>query len=94
MEKDILFETPHIKLISSNTELHCLIVEGTKLNDYIEDYLWDETEYQSTSVAVQDKSTTVIYSNYIDTTFPIQRLVELLQQLDLNEVERIYRLNN
>jgi hypothetical protein len=35
-----------------------------------------------------------IYYNYFDANFSKERLIELLNQLDLHEVTRIYKLNN
>ncbi|CAN5162675.1 hypothetical protein BH11BAC5_BH11BAC5_30950 [soil metagenome] len=94
MERDTLFEIPHIRLIKSDTGLCCLVVESTELNDYVEDFLWDEFDYQSTSVSLQDKKMPAIYYNYFDANFSKERLIELLNQLDLQEVTRIYKLNN
>lgn len=94
METNTLFEIPHIRLTQSDSGLYCLEVEDTDLNDYVEDFLWDEFEYKSTSVSRHDKKTPAIYCNYLDANFAKERLIELLNQLDLNEVTRIYKLNN
>ncbi|MDN3656198.1 hypothetical protein QWZ08_11205 [Ferruginibacter paludis] len=94
MERNTLFEIPHIRLIESDSGLYCLVVEDTELNDYVEDFLWDEFEYQSTSVSRHDRKTPAIYCNYFDANFSKERLLELLNQLDPGEVARIYKLNN
>lgn len=93
MEKQVLFEIPHVTLTQSDDGIYCLIVEDTELNDYVEDFLWDNFEYQATSVTMNNKAKATYY-NYFEPGLPIDRLVEALKQLDLNEVTRIYKLNN
>lgn len=91
---DVLFEVPHIKLVQLESGDYCLIVEDTVVNDYVEDFLWDDYEYQSTSVSMEGKTTLAIYYNYFDADFPVEGLIEALKTLDVVEVERIFRLNN
>lgn len=94
MVKEVLWEVPHIKLAYLEGGELCLIVEDTELNDYVEDFLWDEYDFIATSVSVAAGARTAIYNNYLDVNIPLKELIEVLSQLDLNEVERIYKLNN
>jgi hypothetical protein len=91
---DVLFEVPHIKLVHLESGEYCLIVEDTEVNDYVEDFLWDDYEYQSTSVSMEGKTTLAIYYNHFDADFPVDGLIEALKTIDVVEVERIFRLNN
>lgn len=86
-QQKILFSIPHITLSRAEDGLYCLVAESSSLNDFVEDHLWDHLEYQSTTVFMEDRTKTVVYSNYIDADFPEERLLELMKQLDLNEVE-------
>jgi hypothetical protein len=92
--KDVLWEVSYIKLAMVESGVYCLIVEDTELNDYVEDFLWDEYKFQATSVEMEAGSSVAVYYNYFDREVPLERIVESLKQLNLNEVERIYRLNN
>jgi len=85
---------PHIKLVQLESGAYCLSVEDTMLNDYVEDFLWDDYEYQSTEVAIQEGTTLAVYYNYFDADFPIEDVIDSLKQIDVNEVERVFKLNN
>ncbi|MEO8769129.1 MAG: hypothetical protein ABI402_03565 [Ferruginibacter sp.] len=90
MQEEILFSIPHVKLIHSKSGLYCLIVEDGNVNDYVEDFLWDQFEYESTSVSVPAKNSPVIYYNCFERNFTPGGLLEELKKLDAGEVERIY----
>jgi hypothetical protein len=92
--EEVLLEFPHIRLVRSASGEYCLIVEDAELNDFVEDFLWDDYEYQATSVSVQGNSKPAVYYNYFDAAFNVDELISSLKQLDLTEAERIYRLNN
>ena len=92
--RDVLWEVSYIKLVQLDNSEYCLIVEDTELNDFVEDFLWDDFEFQATSVEVQRETNITVYYNYFDSSVEIDKVREALKQLDLNEVERIYRLNN
>jgi hypothetical protein len=91
--KETLWEITHVKLVRMDSGDYCLIVEDTGLNDFVEDHLWDEYEYKTTSVQM-NASGIAVYYNALDANLPSAALVEALQQLDPSDVERIYRLNN
>lgn len=95
--KEVLFQMPHVVLVRLEGGEYCLVVEDTELNDYVEDLLWDNFEYRATSVSQPDRSLPAVYYNYFNepgTDYPIEGVIEALQQLDAGEVERIFRLNN
>ncbi|HEX2533161.1 MAG TPA: hypothetical protein VHK69_05470 [Chitinophagaceae bacterium] len=95
MEKEgeaVLFELPHIRLVRRVSGLYCLIVEDTELNDYVEDFLWDDFEYATTSVTLQSSGLPV-YTNCFGPGFPVEPLLESLRRLDAREVEQVYRRN-
>ena len=94
MVSEVLFEIPHVQLVRLESRAYCLIVEDMMLNDYVEDFLWDHYEYESTSVTIPGRGMPPVYHNCFNENFPVQGLLDLLKQLDVNEVERVYRLNN
>ena len=94
MEINPLFEIPHIRLTQTEPGMYCLVVDSTELNDYVEDFLWDDFEYQTTSVSLHNTSALATYYNYLDAGIPTKQLVDALNQIDLNEVARIVKLNN
>ena len=91
--KEMLWEITHVRLVRLDSGAYCLIVEDTAVNDFVEDHLWDEYEYKTTAVQM-NASGIAVYYNSLDGNLPSAALVKALQQLDPNEVERIYRLNN
>ena len=91
--KKVLWEVPNVKLVKLESRKYCLIVKGTMLNDYVEDFLWDEYQFEQTSVEIETGSHVAIYYNYFDVTTPVEKVLELLHKLDLNDVERRYGLN-
>jgi hypothetical protein len=94
MVEEVLLELPHIQLVRVDSGAYCLIVEDTQLNDYVEDFLWDDYEYQSTEVAIKEEANLAIYYNYFPADFPIEDVVDSLKEIDVNEVERVFQLNN
>lgn len=94
MEQAIIFEIPHIRLTLLDTGVYCLIVEDISLNDYVEDLLWDDYEYHSTTVSMPHRKAIPVYYNYFAGGVAIEGVLGVLRQLDVNEVERIFRLNN
>jgi hypothetical protein len=44
MGEKVILKLPHIRLIENEEMEIILIVEDTELNDYIDDFLWDEYE--------------------------------------------------
>jgi hypothetical protein len=94
MMEEVLLELPHIKLIHLENGEYCLMVEDTELNDYVEDFLWDDYEYMATTVTMQGRTGPVVYNNFFPADFPIADLIEALKGLDVAEVERVFRLNN
>jgi hypothetical protein len=94
MSKEVLWSMPHIALAYVDSGDLCLTVEDTGLNDYVEDFLWDEFEFGATSVSLQHHSKPAIYHNYFVEGTSVERVIEKLKQLNLKEVERIYGLHH
>ena len=92
--KEVLWQMEHIRFVSLETGNYCLIVEDTELNDHVEDFLWDEYEYNATRVVMDTPASIPVYYNYLPSDLPAGRFLESLKLLDPVEVERIFRLNN
>ena len=73
--------------------MYCIMVEGTGLNDFVEDALWDDYDYQTTSVTVNEVTGLATYWNCLEAGIDIDKMLHTLQQLDRKEVERIFKLN-
>lgn len=93
METKVLFKILHVELARLDSGRYCLTAEDTMVNDYVEDFLWDEFEYEATTVTINERSNRAVYQNYFPADFPVAPLIEALQQLDANEVARIYGMN-
>jgi hypothetical protein len=83
--KKVLWEVPSIKLVKVESGEYCLIVKGTMLNDYVEEFLWDEYQFEQTSVEIETGSNAATYFNYFDAFTPIEKILELLHKLNLND---------
>jgi hypothetical protein len=92
--KELLWDTSHVNFVSLASGNYCLIVEGTMVNDFVEDHLWDEYEYYATTVTMEAPTSVPIYYNYLPADLPVALFIESLQRLDANEVERIYKLKD
>jgi hypothetical protein len=93
METEVLFKILHVELARLDSGKYCLTAVDTMVNDYVEDFLWDEFEYEATTVALDEGSNRAVYQNYFPADFPVAALIEALQQLDANEVARVYQMN-
>ena len=91
--QQVLWEIPHVKLVRMEGGSYCLIVEDTEVNDFVEDHLWDDFEYDTTSIEMAGP-TLAVYHNCFFPGLVLEPLMEALQRLDPAEVERVYRLNN
>jgi hypothetical protein len=91
--KEVLWEMSHLTFVSLDSEDYCLIVESTALNDFVEDHLWDEYQYQATSVSMATASSVAVYYNYLASSLPVARFIEALRLLNPNDVVRIYKSN-
>ena len=91
--KIVLWELPHVKFVSLASGNYCLMVEGTMLNDFVEDHLWDDYQYHTTAVAMDTPYSIPVYSNYLTADLPVAPFIDALNLLDPVEVERISKLN-
>jgi hypothetical protein len=91
MANKTLFEINHIRLLQLEDEVLCLEVDDDELNDYVEDYLWDNYQIESEYV---DHPSSKHNKSWYSKGVAAEDLVKALSQLDLMEIERIYKLNN
>ena len=69
----------------------CLEVDDYELNDFVEDFLWDNFQIESEYVAQFSSSNN---RSWYSKDVAAEDSIKALSQLDLNEIERIYKLNN
>ncbi len=93
MDENVLIELPHIKLIENEKMEIIVVVEDTELNDYVDDFLWDEYELDEYAVEFYEKNNQSYYYNYYKVE-DLEVLKKALSSLDLEEVKRIFALNN
>jgi hypothetical protein len=91
MAGKVLFEINHIRLIQFEHGVLCLEVDDYELNDFVEDYLWDNFQIESEYVANPSSSDN---KSWYSKNIVAEDIIKALSQLDLNEIERIYKLNN
>jgi hypothetical protein len=87
----VLFEINHIRLIQLEDGVLYLEVDDYELNDFLEDYLWDNFHIESEYVAHPSSSDN---RSWYSKNVVAKNLIKALSQLDLSEIERIYKLNN
>ena len=92
-EVEKLYELPHVSLVQNENNDLVLIVEDTELNDYIDDYLWDNFQLDEYAVESRENKSLDIYYNYYQPK-DLENLISALAAIDTNEIERIYKLNN
>ena len=90
--KELLWDLHHVNFVSLESGEYCLIVVSTMLNDFVEDHLWDDYQYHKTAVTMETPSSMPVYYNYLPADLPVPAFIELLNQLDPAEVEKVYQL--
>jgi hypothetical protein len=91
MAGKVIFEINHIRLVQFEDGVLCLEVDDYELNDFVEDYLWDNFQIESEYIANPSSSDN---KSWYSKNIVAEDLIKALSQLDLNEIERIYKLNN
>lgn len=91
MAEKVLFEISHIRVLQLEDEVLCIEVDDYELNDFVEDYLWDNFQIESEYIAHPSSSHN---RSYYSKEVATEDLIKALSQLDLKEIERIYKLNN
>jgi len=94
MVGNILLEIPHIKLRQLITKRYCLSIEDTELFDFVEDFLWDNYNIETDDIELDNSETVVICNYFFESDFDISALIIALKEIDVQEIERIYKLNN
>ena len=93
MDQLILFEVSHIKLIKEN-DVPYLIIDDWELYDFVDDFLWDNFKLSTDGFVEHDLIENKVYQVYFESGVNENNIVSALRKLDLEEVERIYKLNN
>jgi hypothetical protein len=88
--REVWWQMDHVMFVSLAAGNYCLIVEGTALNDFVEDFLWDDYEFDATSVTMEGPASIPVYYNYLAADLPAARFVESLNGLDREEAERVF----
>lgn len=88
--KEVLWEMPHLKFVSLEKGDYCLMVESINLNDFVEDYLWDEYEYAATQVAMESPTSNPVYYNYLPSDLPLIKFLERLNELNPHEIQQVF----
>ncbi|MDI9257925.1 hypothetical protein [Flavobacterium sedimenticola] len=93
MNEKVIFELPHIKLVQSEKMEIIVAVEDTELNDYVEDFLWDNYGLDEYGIVENEKDNLTCYYNYYEVK-DLELLIEALKSLDVKEIVRIFAINN
>ena len=93
MIREVLFEIPHIKFVILDDGEYCLVVEDTELNDYVEDFIY-ENGIEIENVSLDNENGLSIYYNYFEGNLEAEKLIVALKKFDVKEVEAIFKINN
>jgi hypothetical protein len=93
MNENILFETKHIRLLKNENSEYCLIIQDTEVNDFIEEYLYDNYQIQALRVEINNDIISSYY-NYFESNYQIEKLINALVNLEVSIIQKIFKLNN
>ena len=93
LSDNLIFDSNYIKVYKSEWNELYLLVEDTELFDYLEDYLIEKG-----NIKIEHHQQSNIYSLnryriFVDTNQEA-KLIDLLNSLDANEIDEIWKLNN
>ena len=91
MSEKILYEISYLRVLRNEDGVLCIEVEDYELKDYIEDYLWDNFKIEAEFVSMRLSPN---YRSWYSKEVATDDLIKALSQLDSNEIERIYKINN
>jgi hypothetical protein len=94
MSDIVLFEINHIRLKELQNHELCIEVDDYELWDFVQDYLWDNFQITEEHVEHSSANDSKLNRSYFAADVKSDDLIKALLQLDVQEVERIYRLNN
>ena len=94
MIKEILFELPHIKVVILEDGFYALAVDDFEVNDYVEDFLIEECDIDICVVSTENIGEHTFHYSYFENNLIPTDLISSLKKLDLDEIEKIYKLNN
>lgn len=85
---------PHIQIGFHNDEYVIVVVGDYELADFIEDYLGDDCDLPYDYRTTVERPGGEIVTLHFPASALLQEIAGGLTKLSLDEVERIYRLNN
>jgi hypothetical protein len=94
MSEKILFEISHIRLKEVQNGELCIEVDDNELWDFVQDYLWDNFQLTEEYVEFPTARDSSPFKSYFATDVKAEELISALSKLDVQEVVRIYKLNN
>ncbi len=90
--KEVRYEQPHI-IIESNSNKEIVIgIDDYELFDFIEDYLIEQYSIEYTYMS--ESTDGRYYKMHFMNKYPFETLLRVIKNIDKNEIERIYQLNN
>ena len=93
LSDNLIFDSNHIKTYKSEWNELYLLVEGTELFDFLEDYLIEKGNLKIEYHQHSNIDSLNRYRIFVDTNQEA-KLIDLLNNLDSNEIEEIWKLNN
>ena len=93
LSDNLIFNSTHIKVYKSEWDELYVLVEDTELFDYVEDSLIEKGEITIEYHQQSNINSLNRYRIFVDANQE-SSLIELLNKLELNEIEEIWKLNN
>ena len=88
-----IFQIPHITVAITESQVCCVIIEDTELNDFVEDIFTEKHDLLADYISVDYKAKIQVYYNYFETADRAE-IIDILKQFDEIKIEEIFRLNN
>lgn len=92
LSDNLIFDSNHIKIYKSEWNELYLLVKGTELFDYLEDYLIEKGNIRIEYHQQSNIDSLNRYRIFVDTNQEA-KLINLLNSLESNEIEEIWKLN-
>ena len=89
----LILDAKHLKLFKSSTEELTLLIEDTELFDYLDDCLIEKTNIKINHYQQINVNSLILYLIFFDNDQE-EKLIEFINSLDTNEINKIWSLNN
>lgn len=93
LTEEIILELSHLKLFKSEWKGLYFLIEDTELFDFIDDYLTEECDIENLNIEQSQIEGRNRYRVYFQPEME-KKLTSELEKLDIDEIERIRKLNN